>query len=505
MKGPKSANQSDSSTPQDVELCSEQQWEHNGDTQKDATNLTNSSNNFFEAFSLKVLLKLHTENEKLNGNSSQDGAKLDYSQTIICAIGIGIAGGLVATGYYFVLEHFLDWVWEGGHSFFVPLFPSWLPAWHYTWIVATIGGLLVGLCLYFLGQPGEMAIVIDNIHDPGRLEPKQTPAMIITSLVSITAGGSLGPEAPLVQINGSLGTWLGDKLKLSVHSLRVLTFCGMSAALGAFFGSPVGGALFALEIPHRRSIEYYEAIVPALVASIFSFAVFRFGTGLAVGGIYRFENFAPLPTLSWWNLVEAMELGFVGALAGILFVGIFRFTKFLLKDLEHNHIILAVIGGLAIGWIAVAFPQTLFFSEQQIETHVIEAGPSLGVTMLLGITLAKMFAISFTIHGGFRGGFIFPLFFTGANLGLAIALAMPGFHPTIAMLCCMAAVNVAITKTPISTSVILSVLSDTALVPVIAIASFTSLLVTHNISLLKTQRPRRQTVFANNESIVVGN
>lgn len=50
----------------------------------------------------------------------------------------------------------------------------------------------------------------------------------------------------------------------------------------------------------------------------------------------------------------------------------------------------------------------------------------------------------------------------------------------------MAAVNVAVTKTPISTTVILSVLSDTVMVPVLVIASFVSFLLTSEISLIKT-------------------
>lgn len=401
-------------------------------------------------------------------------------------------GGLVATAYYFVLENCLEVVWEVGKPYITSFFPAWLPAWNYTWMVATIGGLGVGLCLYFLGQPGEMAIVIDKVHDAGRLEPSQTPGMVATSLVSITAGGSLGPEAPLVQINGSVGSWIAGKLKLRLEETRVLTFCGMGAALAAFFGDPIGGPLFALEIPHRRGLEYYEAIVPAVVAGIFSFGVFRFGTGLEVGGIYRFETFGAVPELSWLNLIEGSALGFIGALAGILFIGIFRSIRLVIHKIEGRHILLATLGGLGIGWLAVLYPQTLFFSEQQIETQLIEPAATLSIVMLLGICLAKMIAISFTIHGGFRGGFIFPLFFTGASLGLAIAYSVPAVHPTIAMLCCMAAINVAITKTPVSTSIILSVLSDTSILPIIAIASFTSFLLTSNIGLLKTQRPRHQ-------------
>jgi H+/Cl- antiporter ClcA len=418
--------------------------------------------------------------------------ELSYFAIICCAAIVGTIGGVVATTYYFVLEELMKLVWETGKSYWLPLFPTWLPDWNYTLIVASLGGLCVGLCLYFFGLPGEMAIVIDKVHDAGRLDPRQTPAMVSTSLVSITAGGSLGPEAPLVQVNGSIGSWLAEKLNLTVKNTRVLTFCGMSAALAAFFGAPIGGALFALEIPHRRGIEYYEAITPAIVSGIFSFAIFRYATGLTVGGIYNFDYFDTLPTLNWLNLVEGLILGAVGALAGILFIGIFRLIKFLIHRIENQHILLAVMGGVGIGSLAILYPQTLFFSEQQIETQLIEAASTLGLVTLLGITLAKMFAISFTIHGGFRGGFIFPLFFTGASLGLAISAAIPMLHPTIAMLCCMAAINVAITKTPVSTSIILGVLSDTSILPIIAIASFTSFLITSNITLLKTQRSRGQ-------------
>jgi len=264
----------------------------------------------------------------------------------------------------------------------------------------------------------------------------------------------------------------------------------MGAALAAFFGDPIGGPMFALEIPHRRGLEYYEAIIPAMVAGICSFAVFRMGTGLEVGGIYNFGRFGALPNLTWLNLLEGAGLGLIGALAGILFIGIFRAIKWMIQKIEHRHIVLAVMGGLGIGWIAVLFPATLFFSETQIETQLLAQSASLGVLTLLGICLTKMIAICFTIHGGFRGGFIFPLFFTGASLGLAIAFGVPAIHPTIAVLCCMAAINVAITKTPISTTIILTVLSDTTIFPVVAIASFTSFLLTSNIGLLKTQRAR---------------
>ena len=423
-----------------------------------------------------------------SSNSQSESRELTYQQIILASAAIGIAGGLVATAYYYLLESCLHLVWHSIPHFIEPLFPTKFPSWNYVWIATTIGGFLVGLTLHLMGLPGEVSFVVDKVHNPGRIELRQTPAMIVASLVSITAGGSAGPEAPLVQVNGSIGGWLGKKLKVSVAATRVLTFCGMSAALGAFFGAPLGGAIFALEIPHRRGLEYYEALIPAVLSAILSFAVFKLNTGLTIGGIY---HFTAIPKLELWNLVQGALLGAAGALVAVIFVVVFRSIGYLSEYIAHRQILLSTLGGLSIGLIALAFPQTLFFGEKEIQT-IVETGSTFGMTMLLAIALAKMLAISCTLHSGFRGGFIFPLFYIGAAVGLAFALAVPQVHPTISMVCMMAAVNVAITKTPISTSIILSVLSDTAMVPVIVIASFVSFLLTTELSMIKTQRSRIQ-------------
>ncbi|MEX0268042.1 chloride channel protein [Leptolyngbyaceae cyanobacterium UHCC 1019] len=430
--------------------------------------------------------------EDLSTDLSANGAMapvvldLTYAQVIFWAAAIGIAGGLVATAYYYLLESSMHLVWQQVPEMLQAQFASEFFAKNYVWIVATIGGLLVGLSLYFMGLPGEVAFVVDKVHDPGRIDIKQTPAMIVASLFSIVAGGSAGPEAPLVQVNGSIGGWIGTKMNLSLPTVRILTFCGMSAALGAFFGAPLGGALFALEIPHRRGLEYYEAIIPAVLSAIMSFTVFRITTGLSIGGMYHFES---IPTMTLMNLLEGAILGAVGAAVALLFVLIFRVVGYLTEPLHHQTILLATLGGLSIGLIALVFPQTLFFGEKQIDT-IIEHGATYGIALLLMIGLAKMLAISCTLHSGFRGGFIFPLFYIGSVVGLAISLGFPQIHPTIAMVCLMAAVNVAITKTPVSTTVILSVIADTSMVPVIVIAGFTSFLLTTQVSLISTQRSR---------------
>ena len=245
------------------------------------------------------------QEDNYNAENSNEYRQLTYSTLILCAVVIGISGGLVATVYYFVLESMMHGMWHTLPEIVKPYFPSWLPTNNYVWMATTVGGFLVGLALYFLGLPGEMAQVVDKIHSPGKIDIRKSPAMVIASLIAITSGGSAGPEAPLVQVNGSLGSWLGEKLNLSKSSVRILTFCGMSAALGAFFGAPIGAALFALEIPHRRGLQYFEAIGPAIIAAIFSFTVFRLNTGMTIGGFYHFEE---VPALSWAKLIRRLDL-----------------------------------------------------------------------------------------------------------------------------------------------------------------------------------------------------
>ncbi len=407
---------------------------------------------------------------------------------------VGLAGGLLATVYYLLLQGLLNLVWLR----LVRLSPnslSLLPAFSpRILIVTSVGGLLVGLLTRWLGSAGEIAAVVDNIHlEHGTIDARQTPAMTLTSLASIAAGGSAGPEAPLVQIVGSFGSWVGARLKLPSSSVRTLTFCGMASALGAFFGAPLGGALFALEIPHRRGIEYYESLLPAIVASLTAFVLFRSLVGYDAV-IFHLPVAEPLTVA---HVIWGSGFGLLGAVTAALFTRIFSAVGTLTYRIHHRPILLGLMGGVTIGLLAQLSPLSLFWSELQMD-RVVQSHSALmrtcsGASMVgLLVTLAavKMVSISVTLHSGFRGGFIFPLMFIGATVATALTVIFPSIPASVAMLSMMAAVNVAVTKTPVSTSVLLATLTGMANTPVFIAASITSLLVSSRLNLIHTQRSR---------------
>lgn len=104
---------------------------------------------------------------------------------------------------------------------------------------------------------------------------------------------------------------------------------------------------------------------------------------------------------------------------------------------------------------------------------------------------AKLIAISFTVAGGYRGGFIFPFFCAGAAFGRAFVFVFPSVSPIVACLCFAAGINVAITRTALATTIILTALSgEVNAGPPLLAASLVSLVVTSYMPFIKTQQKR---------------
>src|SRR5690606_14185845 len=218
----------------------------------------------------------------------------------------------MAGDYWLVLEYL-----TGGLAFF----EGWtvIP-------VMAFCGLLAGLIIHFIGDPGKIQLIVNNIRfKGGKLDPKNNPSMILSSVLCVASGGSLGPEAPLVQVTGSTGSYLGKIFRLKGDELRSMSIAGMASGFTALFGAPLGGSLFALEfLHHKHAVEYYKAIMPAFVASCFSYLVFALIIHLGLGPLWDLSNYE---YTGIFDFGHAVVFAIVGAAMGWGFILCTKFFK----------------------------------------------------------------------------------------------------------------------------------------------------------------------------------
>ncbi|ADV50836.1 Cl- channel voltage-gated family protein [Cellulophaga algicola DSM 14237] len=397
-----------------------------------------------------------------------------FSRSFLLWAFLGLIGGIIAGIYWIVLE-FLT------HQ--LAFFDGWLviP------LMATCG-LFAGLIIYFIGDPGEINLIVNNIRfNKGKLDPKNNLSMILSSLLCVASGGSLGPEAPLVQITGSTGTWIGKIFRLKGEELRSLSIAGMASGFTALFGAPLGGSLFSLEIlHHKHAVEYYRAIIPAFVASCFSYLVFALIIHLGLGptwdlSAYKYSGI--------FDFGYAVVFAIIGAALGWGFIFCIKFFKFVFEKLQIPIYIKTFIGGILLGSIAYYFPVTRYFGHHEINELLLG---DFSLKLLLAILILKIIAISITVTSGWRGGFIIPLFFVGATLGLIIHKIFPTINLSLAIVSCMAAINSCVTRTPMSTTILLATLTGFGHFIPILFASLTGYFLAPRIPFISSQMEKEE-------------
>ena len=139
--------------------------------------------------------------------------------------------------------------------------------------------------------------------------------------------------------------------------------------------------------------------------------------------LYRFPTYSPRLV----DLLYAVPLALVGGAVGLLFMASLGRLRKLLQPLKSHVVLRAVLGGLGMGIIGALLPLTLFSGEKET-SELIQNATEIGVVMLLVLGIAKLFATSLLLTTGWKGGYIFPIMFTGVALGLAVNSGIPQ-HP----------------------------------------------------------------------------
>jgi len=95
------------------------------------------------------------------------------------------------------------------------------------------------------GVPEVMLAVERN---GGRIRPRVAAVKAMASAITISSGGSVGREGPIVQVASAVASTIGQIFRLPDDSVRLLVAAGAAGGISATFNAPIVGVFFALEI-----------------------------------------------------------------------------------------------------------------------------------------------------------------------------------------------------------------------------------------------------------------
>jgi CIC family chloride channel protein len=427
------------------------------------------------------------------------------------AILVGAAAGLLASAFYWALSWSEWFLLEelAHHPVLRPLGESSLPPeasdgptrWWLVALLPALGGLGCGLLVYFFcrdaaGPGGDK--YIEAFHQQRGLIPWKVPIVKgLASLVTLATGGAVGREGPTMQMASGVGSGLARRLKLSDRERRILVVAGASAATGAIFQTPLGAALYGVELLYRDDFES-EALIPSILASVTGYSIFTtiHGQGhlLATAHSYSFDARA-LP------LYAIMAVGL--SLFGLVFVKVRHGAQDeVFAPLRLPMWAKPALGGALLGVTALFVPQVLGAGYGLVQGAILHADwiqpGAWGALTLLGIAAMRIVGTSFSLGSGASGGEFGPTLVIGGLVGGAFGIlfhvAMPDVVPDAGAfaLVGMGAMIGGIAHVPISSLIMVCELAGSydLLVPLMLAEGITFLLLRH-VSLYREQLPNR--------------
>jgi len=365
---------------------------------------------------------------------------------------IGVLVAIAAIAFRTAIGLF-QWTWLGTTSELVISAAESKP-WWVILCAPAFGGLIVGWLLQKY-QPkqraGGVADVIEARALGGRGLPLRSGIMsaIITS-ISLGFGASAGREGPVVHLGATIGTALCRLFNLPDSARRILLACGVASAVSASFNAPIAGVLFA----HEVILGHYavSAFVPIVLASVMGTLLTR----LWFGNVAAFE-IPPYEITSYLEIPAFALLGLTCAVVAIIYQFALIGTDYVARNITMPLWLRPVVGGFAVGAIAIAFPGVLGVGYEATDLALKQELP---LTMLFALLIAKTAATAITLASRFGGGIFSPSLYLGAMTGGAFGIVAASAFPEMASshglyaILGMGAVAAAVLGAPVSTTVI---------------------------------------------------
>ena len=325
---------------------------------------------------------------------------LTFKWIFICAL-IGIFSGSASA--FFLVS--LEWVTQFRESH------NWI-----LWLLP-MGGLSIGLIYHYLGKEVVKGnnLLLEEYENPQKSIPlKMAPMVLIGTLITHFFGGSAGREGTAVQMGGAIADQFTGLFKLDASDRKTLIILGISAGFASIFGTPLAGALFALEILYFSKINFKSSILSFLAAYVAYFTVDFWQVK------HTHYNIPVVPDITINTLAWVSLAGVLFGLTSMLFSRTTHFWGRLFSKMISYAPLRPFVGGIILA-VAVFFIGTTKYIGLGIPTIV----DAFSIPNASYYFLLKILFTGFTLGAGFKGGEVTPLFFIGATLGSALSLFIP--------------------------------------------------------------------------------
>jgi len=374
----------------------------------------------------------------------------EFTQGTFLAIVVGITTGLGAVFFRWLIGVFQNLFFIEGAKLLS------FAGQYYVIILPAIGGLLVGLLVYFTkatetkghGVPEVMEAVARR---GGRIRTRVAAVKILASSLTIGSGGSAGREGPIVQIGSTIGSILAQRLHLSTEWIKTLVACGAAGGISATFNAPIAGVFFAHEIILGRIFtrHFGFVVIGSVIADVIAHAF--------LGNTQTFS----IPTYTINDNIELVLyflLGIIAAFVAIAFIRILYKSEDIFDGLKMPVWVKPALGGLFVGLIGLYSHDLFGVGYDGVEQALLG---NIALISLVIMLVLKIAATSFTLGSGGSGGVFAPSLFMGAMLGGAFGKVAGLFWPNIVApsgayaLVGMAAVFAGAARAPITAIIIL--------------------------------------------------